>query len=338
MFNFNDIEKTFIDLSNEFLDSNVDSWPVTFNGPYMDHESPLRAASHMIKINAFLYKKLQDEVYITRLEKLVFLVKELTNGFETLIFRKTKDKDSMNGLIGPAWLLEGLHYAYEVTNEKIYLNYAKHVYKSFKFNTEESVWYFKNDSQKYVVDPTFNHQLWFATQALKLGCKNGEVFLEKFIPQIKINKGIIFHLTPLNTSYTKEGARQFLRYLKYKNKLVEKSVSYNAFNLLAICNCYKLTKDNVVWQSNNFKLLQKLKVSESIFNIILNSKYGLSYNPQTPAYLMFGRYFSNEITKDYEKNYQKRFSGILTHEISPENVLLKIRNYEFIDFLDCLND
>lgn len=338
MFNYKDIEKTFIDLSNEFVDSNVDSWPVTFNGPYMDQESPLRAASHMMKINGFLYKKLEDEVYIERLEKLFFLIKKLTNGFETLIFRKTKDKDSMNGLIGPAWLLEGLHYAYEVTDDKMYLNCAKDIYSSFKFNSNEAIWYFKNDSQNYVVDPTFNHQLWFATQALKLGCKNGEVFLEKFIPQIKINKGVIFHLTPLNTSYTKEGARQFLRYVKYRSKLVPKSVSYNAFNLLAICNSYRLTKNNIVWQSNNFKLLKRLRFSESMFNIILNSEYGLSYNPQTPAYLMFGKYFSNEITQDYTKLYQKQFSGVLTHEINPEDVLLRIRNYEFIDFLDCQND
>ena len=338
MLNINDIEKTFIDLSNEFEADNVDSWPVTLNGPYMDHETPLRTASHMIKINAYLYKKQNNNLYKFRLEKLFLLLEELTDSFETLIFRKTKDKDSMNGLIGPAWLIEGLHYAYEVTKNEKYLDAAENVYKSFEFNTEEVVWYFKNDSGEYVLDPTFNHQLWFATQALKLRCENGQAFLEKFIPRIKIDKGIIFHLTPLNTRFSPEGMRQFLRYIKYRNKLTEKSVSYHAFNLIAICNCYRLTKNNPVWQSKNFSLLQNLRVSESMFNIIATSKYGLSYNPQTPAYLMFGHFFSNDTAQDYIKSYQEQFSNFLAHEISPEDALLRIRNYEFIDYLDCQND
>jgi len=337
MSNLKNIKKIFVDLSVELQAGNVEYWPETENGPYKDKETPLRTLSHLLKINSYLFKETGDVEYKVRASQLLLLAKDLTSDFTELIFREKKGKDSSNGLIGPAWLLEGLLHAGKNFQDPVYEDAAIKVYALFEFDKKNKVWLFP-DKNKMVIDPTFNHQLWFATQAMKLGCKNAELFLTHFIPKIKIHNGVIFHLTPLSIGFNVESLRQYLRYLKYRNKLIIKSTAYNAFNLLALSDCYLLNKELDVWTSKNFEKLKELNISDKYFKVLNDSPYGLSYNPQTPAYMLFGTLFKHDIKKSYLSHYKNQYSALLTNEINPEDMLLKIRNYEYISYLEICND
>jgi hypothetical protein len=335
--NLNYIKKTFADLSVELQAANVESWPETENGPYKDKETPLRILSHLLKINSYLFKETGELVYKERANQLLLLAKELTSDFTVLIFREKKGKDSSNGLIGPSWLLEGLLHGFKNFQDPAYENAAIKVYSLFEFDKKDKVWLFP-DKKKMVIDPTFNHQLWFATQGMKLGCKNAELFLAHFIPRIKIYNGVIFHLTPLSIGFNIESLRQYLRYLKYKTKLVEKSIAYNAFNLMALSECYLQNKNLGIWSSKNFAKLKEININNQYFKVLSDSQYGLSYNPQTPAYMLFGTLFKDDIKVTYLSYYNDKFSDLLTHEICPKDMLLKIRNYEYIAYLEICND
>lgn len=337
MSNLKNIHKTFVNLSVEFQAENIESWPETENGPYKDKETPLRMLSHLLKINSYLFKETGEMKYRDRANELLLVAKGLTADFTVLVFREKKDKDSSNGLIGPAWLLEGLLHAFKNLEDVAYEDAAIKVYSLFKFDKQNRVWLFP-DKGKMHLDPTFNHQLWFATQGMKLGCKNAELFLTHFIPKIKIYNGVIFHLTPLSIGFNIESLRQYLRYLKYRKKLVRKSIAYNAFNLLALSDCYIQNKKLSVWDSKNFQKLKELNVSKEYFEVLNSSRYGLRYNPQTPAYMMFGTLFKQDIKENYLLHYTNEFSGFLTNEIAPEDTLLKIRNYEYISYLEFCND
>jgi hypothetical protein len=334
--NLKDIKNILVSVSNELQANSVQHWPVTKNGPYEDLETPLRTLSHLLKINAYLYKSTNEGKYKDRAEKLLILAKSLTEDFTTLIFRVKEGKDSSNGLIGPAWLLEGLLHAYKNIGDDEYKISAKKVYSLFRFDVKHLVWSFP-DNGAYSLDPTFNHQLWFAAQALKLGCKNAKLFLEHFIPRMKVNDGVIFHLTPLRTDISMEGARQYVRFLKYKKLLSEKSKAYNAFNLLALSECFLVDKNLSAWGSKNFKKLFDVDISPEFFNVIKKSKYGMAYNPQAPAYIIFGELFQEHIKNNYITQHEVCFSNFLTHEIKEHDNLLKIRNYEYITLLEFLN-
>ncbi|WP_394193707.1 hypothetical protein [Pseudoalteromonas atlantica] len=336
MLNLKNVKKILDSLSLDLQADNVEQWPKTENGPYSDPETPLRVLSHLLKINSYLYQSTGENKYEARAKGLFSLAKIITDDFAVLVFRNKEGKDSSNGLIGPAWLLEGLIHANKNFGDDVYLNAAKKVYSQFHFDEQHRVWSFPEKGE-YILDPTFNHQLWFATQGLKLGCKNSISFLENFIPRIKINKGVIFHLTPLRTDASIEGLRQYIRFLKYKNSLNEKSVAYNAFNLLALSECYLVDKSLNVWSNNNFKKLLKLDINSQYFDVLKKSKYGLSYNPQAPAYITFGKLFQDKIKNDYLKQHKVSFSKLLTHEINPSDNLLKIRNYEYITLLEILD-
>jgi len=335
--NLKNLKKVFVDLSVELQAGNVGAWPETENGPYKDKETPLRILSHLLKINSYLFKETGEVEYKERAKQLLLLANDLTFDFTVLIFREKKGKDSSNGLIGPAWLLEGLLHAHKNIEDPAYENAAIKVYSLFEFDKKNKVWLFP-DKNKMVIDPTFNHQLWFATQAMKLGCKNAELFLAHFIPKIKIYNGVVFHLTPLNVGFNVESLRQYLRYLKYRNKLIIKSTAYNAFNLLALSDCYLQNEKLDVWTSKNFKKLKELNIDDKYFKVLNDSQYGLSYNPQTPAYILFGTLFKQGVKENYLSHYTKEYSDLLTNEINPEDMLLKIRNYEYISYLEILND
>jgi hypothetical protein len=337
MSNLKNINNTFVDLSFKFQAGNIASWPETENGPYKDKETPLRILSHLLKINSYLFKETGELKYRDRADKLLLAAKELTVDFTVLVFREKKGKDSSNGLIGPAWFLEGLLHAFKNLCDSVYEDAAVKVYLLFKFDKKNKIWLFP-DKNKMIIDPTFNHQLWFATQAMKLGCKNAELFLAHFIPKIKINNGVIFHLTPLSLGFNIESLRQYLRYLKYRKLLVRKSIAYNAFNLLALSDCYLENKKLPVWNSKNFNKLKGIDVSGEYFDVLKNSRYGMSYNPQTPAYMLFGSLFKVGIKEKYLSHYNQEFPDLLTNEIKPEDVLLKIRNYEYISYLEFCND
>ncbi|MEZ9740399.1 hypothetical protein AB4281_09935 [Vibrio splendidus] len=329
---------TLKELSEEFSPEKFKEWKSTFNGPYNDKESPLRTASHIMKVNSYLFTRTKDEKYFNRIYELYNLIVEMTHDLSTFEFRKKEGKDSSNGLIGPAWLMEGLISALKATNDTKFKECAIKVYQSCAFDKENLTWTFMNDHGKYVIDPTFNHQLWFATQAMKLGLDEGRAFIQHFIPKIKIDNGIIFHLTPLVTGWSSEGFRQKIRYYKYKHSLREKSLSYNAFNLHALCACYISSPDSKVWKENNFHSLRSLEFSKEVFETLLKSKYGFTYNPQAPAYLLFGKLFDTNIYDSYKASHELVFSGFTTHESNQDDILLKIRNYEYIDLLELIDD
>ncbi|ERP31098.1 hypothetical protein [Chitinivibrio alkaliphilus] len=80
-----------------------------------------------------------------------------------LFLPKKLQKDFANGLIGQAWAIEGLLAVYEERGEEKYLTCAEEVFLLHPFKRAKKAWHIVNvDGSHAEIDPTFNHQLWFA--------------------------------------------------------------------------------------------------------------------------------------------------------------------------------
>jgi len=159
MLNLNPVIEQLTQTSQWYDITSIHSWPNTHNGPYNDDETPLRTLAHLLKINSFLYRKTGEDHYRTRTEKLFEQASASTDAFKNLVFRISSTKDSSNGLIGAAWLIEGLQHAYNVTNMSKFHDASKQVYSCFQFSHKHSTWLFKDNSGTYVTDPTFNRNV-----------------------------------------------------------------------------------------------------------------------------------------------------------------------------------
>ena len=108
----------------------------------------------------------------------------------TFFNRDYKNGDKCNGVMGQAWPIEALVYAFEVLEEKKYLDLALEVYYKHVFDKRIGLWK-RCDIDGSVVrsfDTTLNHQMWFAASAGLLSVaandekieKEVNIFLSKF--------------------------------------------------------------------------------------------------------------------------------------------------------------
>ena len=141
------------------------------NGPYDDPETPIRNLSHLaviVSIETVKYKKTELYELCNRIGSKIL---SMTEDGTLYRLRMKAGKDVCNGVIGHAWVIEGLIYLYVATNNEEYLNAAKEIEKRHTFNKVEHLWHkpkyesFKSDC---TIDYTLNHQLWFAASCAEL--------------------------------------------------------------------------------------------------------------------------------------------------------------------------
>ncbi|QKY70303.1 hypothetical protein [Lentibacillus sp. CBA3610] len=224
------------------------------NGPYYDNETPVRNTAHFITTLYYYYLRDQNPVYLDAINKCgdYLLSKEVRPFDKTVYCRQDKNKDLSNGVIGPAWVIEGLVSAFKASGERKYIDLAKKLFLMTPFDKEYKMWEIMDiDGKKKGFDLTFNHQLWFAAAGvqvlsvendleIRIRCK---AFLNNIDEHIKsYSNGLIKHY--INYGNFNENLKdKIYKLLKQKAnqiRLYYKENGYHLFNIYA----FALIKDH----------------------------------------------------------------------------------------------
>lgn len=266
------------------------------NGPYFDEETPVRNTAHFLFLSSSLYEKTQNSKYKNASYKAIEYLNSSDarpkNG--TFYCRNKKGKDSCNGLVGQAWVIEALVKASEVFKRDDCYKLAEEVFLLHPWNEGISIWNrVEIDGCILSVDRTFNHQLWFAMSAAMLNKtaeaqRRAKCFLNVVAKNIEIyDDGVIFHNSQLGAlvNYRYLGWRYVLRQVKAKilkgkleQELYSKSVGYHGFNLYAFAVLKKLLPKEPLWQGNLMAQLLEACEHPLFLDTLQTSDYGYFYN------------------------------------------------------------
>jgi len=361
----NDLDKAILDASLKSLSiqNNDGSFCPGHNGPYRHKETPLRNTAHWLIVICYLIdldktSKRNTALLTEAANKAVgYLLSEIARPHGYSFFcREHQGKDSCNGLIGQAWVIEGLLEAYRVLGIVNARKVALEVFLLHPFNFDKGLWTrVEIDGNLLGFDYTFNHQLWFAAIASELDNKDAservKIFFDKVARNIEIyNDGIIFHAANVERFQFLD-FRNPIRLIKLlKSKLIEKkirnnlyikSVGYHSFNLyaFAILKYTQILKDDDFWNSDSFRKMYNVTTNSLYIENLDNNKYAWTYNPPGIELAYFGKVFSlgEEYIKKWLYMQTERTFDNLRNDLMTRNSLdistSSARIYEAVRFL-----
>ncbi|MFQ6793604.1 MAG: hypothetical protein ACLRT4_12585 [Thomasclavelia sp.] len=170
------------------------------------------------------------------------------------IMRDKNGKDTSNGVIGHAWLLEGIIYIFKVTHDEKYLNLCKKIIDLHEFDNTIGVWFCPNST---VYDKTLNHQLWFASILSEVN-------------------------TYLSNSKYENQINSFLNHLE-KNMIISKEgrISHYVNNGNQLKDVIKINIKNCLLKIREYLNLPSMKYKENgyhLFNFVALAKLNYFYN------------------------------------------------------------
>lgn len=133
-----------------------------FNGPYEDPETNVRNLCNLIIATCIYdieYKTSIDlKPIISHMEEDLFSYEDEDGLF---IIRNKQGKDTCNGVLGHAWVIEALLYMYLSSKNQKYIEKALKIYFAHEFDKHLGLW---KCPMKFggKIDMTINHQIWFA--------------------------------------------------------------------------------------------------------------------------------------------------------------------------------
>ena len=284
-----------INKSNDFINNFnrycVDLPELSHNGPYFDNENSTRIILHYYNTVNTLNELSFNEVYeafLTKVEKLI-KDKKLVSNNGVYPFREKKGKDSVNGVLGPAWVLETLVSMYKRTGDNSFLEEAKRIIMSNKYDYKNHVWYTKdtniiNDR----IDMTFNHQLWYAAQFGKVAFLLNDKqlinifsdFMSNLNKLFKINRHGRIHHDLILVGNVKSLMKSNIKVLVYnlleifsKPSMKYKENGYHSFNMVAMVDIYNLNRNYKFFTSTKFKKIVDYTFSDILFQELDNSNH-----------------------------------------------------------------
>lgn len=136
------------------------------NGPYADPETEYRSLAHWACVFEALHsicsrKEYSDALFLIRERLLAGAIE--SEDWAVYKCREKKGKDSVNGTIGPAWIIMGLMAISRALKDERSASLAMKIFHSLEFEKEIGCWKRREvDGRILWCDETFNHQLWFA--------------------------------------------------------------------------------------------------------------------------------------------------------------------------------
>ncbi len=282
------------------------------NGPYKDPETPMRNYGHWLITFCKCFELTGKIIYLEKIEELAeYLISDYARPFGYSFHHRSKEgKDKCNGLIGQAWTFEALAYASFITKNQKYSDYAQKVFFQHTFNEDLKLWNRLNiDGEILSIDPTFNHQLWFAACASLLKSKRQKEIKERifrfldFVPNNLsfIDNELIYHLITNQFSSKKldsslksklKKITKSLFYvlgvkkwdtnkanIEYKKRMIYKSIGYHHFNMYAFAMLKEQFPDHPIWDSPKFIKSVDYLISDKFKNELSDNIYGFPYNP-----------------------------------------------------------
>lgn len=272
------------------------SMPPGHNGPYRDPETPVRDTSHWLITFLHSYKVSGDKCFLEAAQRGVDYLKseEARPMGATFWHRRNPEKDSCNGLVGQAWTIEALAVAAKALGDDACQRLAEEVFLLHPFGEAAGLWRRVGADGSYLsVDPTFNHQLWFAAAgALLLPSNDARVARRvlRFMDALPKNlalypSGLIRH--PLMRALGRRArVRCFVRDLRYRAlarserfSLFGKAIGYHAFNLYAFALLRGQLPRHTFWHSTEMRQALSYVEKPEFSAGLEGNRYGYPYNP-----------------------------------------------------------
>ena len=246
------------------------------NGPYDDDETEVRYLAHLAVIASVESQKYGRQDCRDVAEEIGCKLLSMHDGNHVYKMRVKPGKDECNGVIGHAWLVEGLLYVYKVTGDQKYLDESEKICKNHAFNNKIGLWGrpLKGCGDS-AIDFTFNHQLWYAVTLAELLKERADAelqrqldtFLMKLPELVTFNRdgrvahGIYKRVSWKGTlKYKMARVRNVVKEKAGKPSLSYKEVGYHTFNLMAFARLYRLCPDAPIFKTKQiWKALDFLK-------------------------------------------------------------------------------
>lgn len=258
------------------------------NGPYDDPETEVRNLSHLLVIASIEYSKYGMRNYYNAIVNIADRILAMKDSTGIYIMRMKGEKDRCNGVIGHAWLIEGLLYAYKVTNEEKYLKECKNIINKHDFNYDIGLWgrplEKANDDS---IDYTFNHQLWYAATLLEANqylkdeklTEEFKCFCLKLSNNFKVGlNGRIVHGI-FNRLNKKQKYREVLKYYIFclyeiigRRSFKYKEEGYHMFNIMAFARIFVIDEYAPIFKCNKVRKALSYCNSSSLYEGLLSSK------------------------------------------------------------------
>lgn len=283
--------------------------PAGNNGPYNEDDLPPRNTAHWLVTLGVLCQHYENPEYRDVAKRFAeYLFNENKYGINKLVkIRNMKNPtlhdDHTNGIIGTAWIIEGLISAARLFKDDRYYKRAVELFKAEIFDRDLKMWEIVDiDDRCIAIDYVYNHQLWFAASGgMILDYKYDKEIDEQirsFLNHWKYHlifqpSGLLYH--QINYIFTSVGImkkkiKAICCDLGITKKLKQQCTlekGYQLFDLYGFALLYNRYKECDVYSSTQFKKsldygtnrtnLEKLYINNSNFN-----KYAFPYN--SPAF------------------------------------------------------
>lgn len=256
------------------------SLPPGHNGPYHDPETPVRNTAHWLITFLWAHNITHDERYQNAANLATdYLASDAARPQKATFYHRTNPKkDASNGLIGQAWSIEALVAAATGLERPECSQLATEVFLLHPFDEATALWdRIDITGHNIGVDPTFNHQLWFAASGALLVKQGHQTIgdqVRHFLDHLETHlalypSGLIRHRHPDTVSQGEVNSERWHH----------RSVGYHAFNLYAFALLQPIFPQHPFWQSELFKALWAYTHTDDHKQAVAKNDYGYRYNP-----------------------------------------------------------
>ena len=253
------------------------------NGPYNNLETDIRIYSHFLVMVSKALSINNNVKYKDALFKLTDKIHNSPHKGEFNFCYRETGKDKSNGLIGFAWMLEGIIASYEyISNHPIIFEIDKWI-DNYEYSQKKNLYKNIAEPEKIIriTDFTVNHQIWFRSSIHRFKVlRNDNFFIQKI--DLKSLFKLIQTNSEKNINHYPPSLKEKLRKVYYKNfrskiydDLLMKERGYHFFNLLGLIRGFENLNDQKIKEKIN-KLTNKAMLD---LNASVHNKYGTPYNP-----------------------------------------------------------
>ena len=284
-----------------WIDSATALAPGGHNGPYFDVETPVRNSSHWLATMSIAYALTGEKRFRRAGEALTrFLLSDLMKIEGIHLHRQRFPKDWTNGIIGPAWVSEGLMLAGRHLGRDDAMRAGAALLRGLGFNEDIALWQVHDPTTGSLgTDRTVNHQVFCTAIAAEFSddpVLSGRVdsFVEQSIGVIiRTGKtGVLQHHVPmpltqrlLRGSYSslrkrtdKRLQRAAMRHGRVSDAAL-RDIGYHIFSL------YSVSRLESARQGSRLATFPEVrKAASTVMSIIsapdfAQNPYGYAYNP-----------------------------------------------------------
>lgn len=355
-----------LNLIKEIADYHIEEFlklgyaPAGQNGPYKDIDTPMRNTAHWCTTFAFLYKTFEDNKYLEILQVFSnYLLDDSNYGPYGAAICRNNPIDDTNGIIGQAWVIEGLISLYKIFRDERLLSKAEQIFFSQGFVKEIGLWEcHKTNGENRGFDIAYNHHVWFAAAGAQIleFRKNDKIdsiiklFLDKSYITFTIQpSGLFYHYCNSNFSikslliFRVRGILADLKYNKDYSKLQYLEKGYHLFDLFGFALLFKLYGSHRLFNSYRFRYAVRKGTNRSFLESLSRghvNDYAYPYN--SPAYeypfvaKTFGKFHEDVCNKliNYQRTLIFDSNTMSMSKLTQDSKTLTSRLYEYVRYLE----